>query len=264
MAPFNVNYRCVKSELRIICSTTLRSTAPIHHAAFAPTWRTYRRAQPCSSRSPDDSATLLDGATRPRAGSSPTPNPIQFWCTTIPDDLYIVYTGGTTGMPKGVLWRQNYLHGTVRRPRIAVQRGEAVTRSRRSPNAPGGGVSTCVQVLPPIHAVRLKGRAHRQHIRQTLVFSDVPGTLDPVCIAATIEKEQPIALMVVGDAIARPLLTEFEKGERDVSPDQDLAERRRGAVVPQIKGAGVGFALMARSSADGTGSSETGAMTHRK
>src|SRR5690606_742435 len=24
-----------------------------------------------------------------------------------PDDLYILYTGGTTGMPKGVLWRQH-------------------------------------------------------------------------------------------------------------------------------------------------------------
>jgi fatty-acyl-CoA synthase len=27
-----------------------------------------------------------------------------------PDDLYILYTGGTTGMPKGVLWRQNDIY----------------------------------------------------------------------------------------------------------------------------------------------------------
>ncbi|HQV19735.1 MAG TPA: AMP-binding protein [Gordonia sp. (in: high G+C Gram-positive bacteria)] len=96
---------------------------------------------------------------------------------------------------------------------------------------------------------------------QTLVFSDVPERLDPAAIAATIEKEQPTVLMVVGDAIARPLLTEFEKGERDVSSIKIFANG--GAVLsPQIKERALavfdGAIVM-----DGTGSSETGAqMTH--
>ena len=49
---------------------------------------------------------LLDGAVayeEALAEGDPTGAPVE----PSPDDLYILYTGGTTGMPKGVLWRQH-------------------------------------------------------------------------------------------------------------------------------------------------------------
>ncbi len=68
---------------------------------------------------------LLDGAVdyeQVIAGTEPDLADVQ----PSPDDLYIVYTGGTTGMPKGVLWRQNDIFMGACGGRN-VYTGEAVT-----------------------------------------------------------------------------------------------------------------------------------------
>ena len=49
------------------------------------------------------------------------------------DDLYMLYTGGTTGMPKGVMWRQDDLLRQVLRLRHARPRA---ARPRRRPHPP--------------------------------------------------------------------------------------------------------------------------------
>src|ERR1700757_3386121 len=109
VAPFNVNFRYVKSELQYLLADS-GATALIYHAAFAPRVAEVLPELPqlrVLIQIADDSGNdLIYGAVdyeAALASSSPEPAAVQH----SPDDLYVLYTGGTTGMPKGVLWRQH-------------------------------------------------------------------------------------------------------------------------------------------------------------
>lgn len=109
VAPFNVNFRYVKSELHYLLADS-EATALIYHAAFAPRVAEILPELPrlrVLIQIADESGNeLLDGAVDYEdalASVSAEPPPVRH----CPDDLYVLYTGGTTGMPKGVLWRQH-------------------------------------------------------------------------------------------------------------------------------------------------------------
>ncbi len=108
VAPFNVNYRYVAEELVYLLDDA-RARAIVFHSTFAPVLGELRSQVP----SLEVLLQVDDGSGQPLvpgarwyedalAEASPAPPSV----TPSPDDLYILYTGGTTGMPKGVLWRQ--------------------------------------------------------------------------------------------------------------------------------------------------------------
>ena len=105
--PFNVNYRYVEEEL-VYLFDNADARAVVFHAGFAP--RLARVREKLSGvrlwLQVDDGSgeALLPGAldyeSALAAAEPAAPAALS------PDDLYVLYTGGTTGMPKGVLWRQ--------------------------------------------------------------------------------------------------------------------------------------------------------------
>ncbi len=112
VAPFNVNYRYVADELVYLLGNA-RAEAVMYHARFAPTLAESLRTLGADVRliHVDDGSghEPLPGAVRYEdLLASVSDEPLDLALS--PDDLYVLYTGGTTGMPKAVLWRQNDIY----------------------------------------------------------------------------------------------------------------------------------------------------------
>ncbi|OBI47206.1 acyl-CoA synthetase [Mycobacterium kyorinense] len=263
VAPFNVNFRYVKSELQYLLADS-GATALIYHAAFAPRVAEVLPDLPqlrVLIQIADDSGNDLvygavDYETIVGSGSL-TPLPAQ----PSPDDLYVLYTGGTTGMPKGVLWRQHDIFMTSFGGRNLVT-GETVGSIEEIVGRLTDGPGTKLLILPPlIHGAAQWSVMTAITTGQTLVFPSVVDHLDADDVVRTIEREKVAVVTVVGDAMARPLLAAIEKGIADVS---SLAVVANGGALltPHVKQRLI-EALPNAMVIDGVGSSETGAqMSH--
>ncbi|HTH07635.1 MAG TPA: acyl-CoA synthetase [Ilumatobacteraceae bacterium] len=211
VAPFNVNYRYVAEELQYLL-TDSRATAVVVHSQFAPTLAEVLPDLPdlrVILQVPDSSGhDLLPGAVwyEDALAAASADRPAVEWS---PDDLYILYTGGTTGMPKGVMWRNADANvecfGGSKADTMAGVLAEAV-----------GGLKALL--APPF----MHGAGHWMSFRTwntggTVVVQDVPERLDPQDIWGLIEREQLNFLLIVGDAFGRPLLDELDRHDYDLS-----------------------------------------------
>ena len=267
VAPFNVNFRYVKSELQYLLADA-GATALIYHAAFAPRVAEVRQDLPqlrVLIQIADDSGNeLLYGAVDYEAaiaaGAALRPAPVQH----SPDDLYVLYTGGTTGMPKGVLWRQHDIFMTSFGGR-SLYSGEPAGSLDEIVAAAAAAPGTKLMVLPPlIHGAAQWTVMTALTTGQTIVFPTVVDHLDAEEVVRTIERERVSVVTVVGDAMARPLLAAIEKGlEAGTADVSSLAVIASGGALltPFVKQRLIEV-LPNVVVADGVGSSETGAQMH--
>ncbi len=217
--PVNVNYRYVEAELRYLFENA-DLVALVHDAQFAPRIASVRDALPLlrhliaidDGSGEDVSATgSLSYDDALESGS-----PARDFGARSDDDIYILYTGGTTGMPKGVVWRQEdvlcVLGGLVNfETGIRVQdEWEFAKAAGGAPEDGGLGI-----VIAPL----MHGAAQWTVInglingRTTVLMPK----FDPHDVWRAVARYGITTLGITGDAMGRPLIEALDEGGYDAS-----------------------------------------------
>ena len=130
--------------------------------------------------------------------------------TPSPDDLIMICTGGTTGRPKGVLWRQCDTY-VVSMNGDDHSCAEEIHEKVRNAGPPWFAVS------PLMHAAGMWTAFAAILNGLTVVLYDSRTKFDPRTVLETAEREKIGLMTMVGDAYAGPLVEELRRRPYDLS-----------------------------------------------
>ena len=216
VAPFNVNYRYVEEELRYLLENC-RASAIVFDGRFASTLAAVLPDLPnLKTLIQVGDEPLLEGAISYEdalADASPKAPTVD----RSPDDLYILCTGGTTGMPKGVLWRQADIYMGAMGGRNLSTGEEFTSLDGVAEAAAAGGGARMLPAPPFMHGAGHWMALNAFNSGNTIIIQDEVTRLEPDEIWALVEREKVNVLLIVGDAFGRPLVEALENGSYDAS-----------------------------------------------
>ncbi|MFD4125450.1 acyl-CoA synthetase [Streptomyces globisporus] len=206
IVPVNVNYRYVEEEL-VYLYRDADLAALVFDGEFD------ERVAAAAPQAPGLRHLVRVGAAAPTAGPGPAAvsfaeaeasgSPDRGFAQRSADDQFIIYTGGTTGMPKGVMWRQEDLFFS------GLGGGAPTGEPVKSPQelaervAAGGDGITFFPTPPLMHGTSTLTAFIGFNFGQRVV---VHRKFVPEEVLRTIEKEKVTSVSLVGDAMLRPLI----------------------------------------------------------
>ncbi|MDF1602556.1 acyl-CoA synthetase [Nocardioides sp. YIM 152315] len=208
----NVNYRYVEGELNYLFDNA-DVVAVIHERSYAPLvaaiWDKHEKLKTAvvvdDALDPADRSDFSSYGGVHYADAVAGQSAERDFAERSPDDIHIIYTGGTTGFPKGVMWRQEdwwrVLGGG-----IDFYTGEPQDEYAQSRQATDPRMVT-FPLSPLMHGGAQSGLLMHLFAGHLTVLEP---KFDPVRTWELIEKEKVQLIFMTGDAMARPLIEAFE------------------------------------------------------
>jgi 3-oxocholest-4-en-26-oate---CoA ligase len=249
--PFNVNQNYRSAEITALFEL-IGPEAVVYHRRFAPLLADVTDihskllvvVEDGSEVEPLAGSVFLEDAIAAADGETVLPEPSA-------DDVYLVCTGGTTGRPKGVLWRQGDIY-------LSAMAGpvDATAESLRQVAASGNGV--WFASTPLMHAAAQWTVLAALVLGATVVLHDDAAPFDAGKLLSVMEKERVTRMTMVGDAYARPIVAALKESSYDLTSLGQIGVG--GAFTSPVLKAELLELLPAVVIIDGYGSSETGGM----
>ena len=140
------------------------------------------------------------------------------------DDIYMLYTGGTTGMPKGVMYSMGQIStaltmgwvilGGVDVPPVTP---EAIATASAALSGSGNQLIS-LTACPLMHGTGMWVGSMIPHMMGGVVVTIPELGLDPIRIWKEVTRNKVSFVVIVGDAFARPLLSELDRAKDEGAP----------------------------------------------